>query len=259
MNHITIRPSSIGTFLDCSLKFRFDRIDKIQTPKALALAFGTAIHRPLEVNYKQKLQTEKDITTEQMVDEFSAAFEIETKEVEAREFLSESKGAVKDVGVRLIKQYHTIISPKVQPAYVEERLEAQIDGLDDEISITLSGQIDLVDNRKRLIDHKTTKRSPSEVSQSYVLQQTSYRLLAEAHNIEIEQNHIDYLIKTSLPQIKRFAVETDPDFLNNILAVMVQSIKKEIFVPNRNSMLCSRKYCSYWNECEKKFGGRVKD
>lgn len=259
MNELRIRPSSIGTFLDCSVKFNFNSIEKLQVPKALALAFGIAIHKPLEVNYRQKITTKQDITTEQMVDEFDKAFETETETVEQEQYQEESKGTVKDIGVRLIKQYHALHSLKIQPTIVEQRLEAEIEGLDNDVTIILTGQLDLVDNQKRLIDHKTTKRAPSEVSQSYVLQQTSYRLLAEVHGIEIAQNNIDYLIKTTLPKIQRFRVETDPDFLNNILAVLINSVKNDVYVPNRNSMLCSRRYCSYWRECERRFGGRVKE
>ena len=28
--------------------------------------------------------------------------------------------------------------------------------------------------------------------------------------------------------------------------------------PNRQSMLCSQKHCSFWQQCEAEFGGRVR-
>ncbi len=257
--NITIRPSSIGTFLDCSAKFKFQSIDKVQVPKALALAFGSAIHKPLEINYTQKKETQQDLPTEQMVDEFSTAFEIETETVEPTEFKEEPKGQVKDMGVRIIKTYHATISPKIQPQHTELRLQAEIEGLESDIDITLSGQIDLIDSNNFLIDHKTTKRTPSGISEGYVLQQTSYKLLAEAHGIEIQRNMIDYLVKKTQPDIKRFEVTPQPDFLSNILNIMISTISNETYTPNRTGMLCSRKYCNYWQICEKKYGGRVKD
>jgi hypothetical protein len=39
---------------------------------------------------------------------------------------------------------------------------------------------------------------------------------------------------------------------------MVQdSIRDGVYLPRRNSPLCSRRYCRYWRECEREFGGRV--
>lgn len=259
MEKLTIRPSQIGTFLDCSAKFRFQAIDKIKTPKALALAFGSAIHRPLEVNFKQKINTRQDLPTEQMIDEFSAAFEVETQEVEPSAFLETGKGETKDLGVRMISIYHKTMSPKIQPLHTELRFEGKINEAETDLEVILSGQIDLIDSSHTLIDHKTSSRTPSAIGEGYVLQQTSYKLLAETNGVDIIDNRIDYLIKKKQPEVKSFRVEPQKSFLFNILSVLIQSVKNETYVPNRTSMLCSRKWCSFWMICEQKYGGRVKD
>ena len=31
-----------------------------------------------------------------------------------------------------------------------------------------------------------------------------------------------------------------------------------MYCPNRQSMLCSQKHCSFWKQCEEEFGGRVR-
>ena len=31
-----------------------------------------------------------------------------------------------------------------------------------------------------------------------------------------------------------------------------------MYYPNRQSMLCSQKHCSFWKHCEEEFGGRVR-
>ena len=36
-----------------------------------------------------------------------------------------------------------------------------------------------------------------------------------------------------------------------------QAIRAGLFLPNRSSNLCSRKYCSFWRRCEREFGGKV--
>jgi hypothetical protein len=32
-----------------------------------------------------------------------------------------------------------------------------------------------------------------------------------------------------------------------------------LYFPNRQSMLCSRRYCAFWQQCERDFGGAVKE
>ena len=52
--------SSIGTYVECSLSYKFSKIDKIPMEfKNQALEFGTAIHKTLEIYYQEKLIGEK--------------------------------------------------------------------------------------------------------------------------------------------------------------------------------------------------------
>jgi hypothetical protein len=36
-----------------------------------------------------------------------------------------------------------------------------------------------------------------------------------------------------------------------------EAMRAGLYVPNRNSSLCSRKYCSFWKQCEQDYGGQV--
>jgi hypothetical protein len=241
------------------MKYKFQSIDKIKTEKVISLAFGSAVHKALEVNYGQKVETQLDLPLEQILEVFSSAYDKETEEVPKSQFTSESKGQFKDSGIRLISEYHRSISPKIIPQFVEIRIEAQVNGADKDYDVNLSGQLDCIDIRNTLIDHKTSSRMKTSVDESYILQQSAYKLLAETHNYKIAGSRIDYLIRKAQPEIKSFAVKTETKFLLGVLKLMIQTIKHETYIPNRSSYLCSRKYCTFWQLCEDKMGGTVKD
>jgi len=41
---------------------------------------------------------------------------------------------------------------------------------------------------------------------------------------------------------------------------LVQSaIRADVFLPNRGSKFCSRKYCAFWRACQNEFGGEVSE
>ena len=38
-----------------------------------------------------------------------------------------------------------------------------------------------------------------------------------------------------------------------------EAMRSGLYVPNRASFLCSRKYCPHWQRCEDEYGGKVDD
>ena len=72
---------------------------------------------------------------------------------------------------------------------------------------------------------------------------------------------IDSLVKTQTVQIvqQAYTVE-EPDIrATQFLYPMAQkAMGSGMYCPNRQSMLCSQKHCSFWKHCEEEFGGRVR-
>ena len=61
-------------------------------------------------------------------------------------------------------------------------------------------------------------------------------------------------------QVVQQSCEVGPDdrhFAETLYPMVQESIRDEIRPPHRSNPLCSRRYCSYWRECEREFGGRV--
>jgi len=72
---------------------------------------------------------------------------------------------------------------------------------------------------------------------------------------------IDSLVKTQTVQIvqQAYTVEEADIQATRVLYAMAQkAMGSGMYCPNRQSMLCSQKHCSFWKQCEAEFGGRVR-
>src|SRR5512136_493838 len=64
---IVLSPTQARTFLGCSARWWFKYGLSLPEPKTSSLAFGLAMHRALELNFRQKLETREDLETGGMV------------------------------------------------------------------------------------------------------------------------------------------------------------------------------------------------
>ena len=130
---------------------------------------------------------------------------------------------------RLVAKYMDEVAPTVEPAAVELDVQGEISG------VRVRGRVDVLDVEGRLIDFKTASRRPSCVSPDYAFQLATYQQITPGASGQVR---IDSLVKTRTVQIvqQAYTVE-EPD------------------CPNRQSMLCSQKHCSFWKHCEEEFGG----
>jgi hypothetical protein len=68
------------------------------------------------------------------------------------------------------------------------------------------------------------------------------------------------LVKTKTVQLVQHCYTvTDSDLQAvRVLYPLVQDgIRSGLYFPNRRSMLCSRRNCGFWGNCEREFGGQV--
>ena len=63
-----------------------------------------------------------------------------------------------------------------------------------------------------------------------------------------------------VPQTEFTSGESQGDIrATQVLYPMAQkAMGTGMYCPNRQSMLCSQKHCSFWKHCEEEFGGRVR-
>jgi len=249
-----LRPSGINTFLECSAKFYFEYIENVKSKNKLALAFGSAIHETLKMNFAQKIESKKDLSIDAAKDIFSDNFEMEFSTVDEHDFNEEDKpGVLKDQGVLLIEKYQKEVSPRIVPVAVEQKIKVKFKNYD----YGLTGTVDLYDSNGIIVDHKTTKKEIKEVPDNYKRQISAYSILEEATGRKVNGARIDFLRRTNT-EIRHKVVIPDQDYFLKTMQTVGDAIQKGVFVPNRNSFLCTKRFCKFYEVCEKKHGGIVK-
>ncbi|MCE5311025.1 MAG: PD-(D/E)XK nuclease family protein [Acidobacteriales bacterium] len=246
---VVLSPSQVRTFLGCSAKWWFKYGLHLPEPKTASLALGLAIHSALEVNFREKLQTGKDLETAGMVMIFRDAWREQVGETEFRE--DEDPAELGQVGEQLIVKYMQEAAPTIEPAAVELPVEGCVAG------VPVRGRIDLMDVTGRVTDVKTAARRPSCVSPDYAFQLATYRQLTRGASGEAR---LDTLVRTKTVQLVRHDYTvSDQDLLATqvIYPLVREGMQNGLYFPNRQSMLCSRRHCAYWRQCEKEFGGTL--
>ena len=245
-----LSPSQVRCFLDCPARWWFKYGLQLPERKNSSLALGLAVHQALEVNFREKVETREDLDTIGVVMVFREAW---MEQVPQTEFTSdESQGDLRRLGERLVAKYMDEVAPKVEPAAVELDVQGEISG------VAVRGRVDVLDVEGRLIDFKTASRRPSCVSPDHAFQFATYQQITPGASGEVR---IDSLVKTQTVQIVQQAYTVgEPDIrATQVLYPMAQkAMGTGMYCPNRQSMLCSQKHCSFWKHCEEEFGGRVR-
>ena len=245
-----LSPSQVRTFLDCQARWWFKYGLQLPDRKTSSLAFGLAIHRALEVNFREKLETHEDLDTAGVVMIFRDAWMEQAGQTEFS--ADESQQEIRRAGERLVAKYMDEVAPKIDPAAVEVDVQGEIGG------VSVRGRVDLLDAEGRLIDIKTASRRPSWVSPDYAFQLATYRQITPGANGEAR---IDCLVKTNTPQIvqQSYTVgEADLQATRVLFPLVREAMASGTYCPNRQSMLCSQKHCGFWKQCEQEYGGRIR-
>jgi hypothetical protein len=245
-----LSPSQVRTFFDCPARWWFKYGLHLPEQKNSSLALGLAVHQALEVNFREKIETQEDLETPGVVMVFREAW---MEQVPETVFTSdESQGDLRRLGERLVAKYMDEVAPKVEPAAVELDVQGEIGG------VRVRGRVDILDVEGRLIDFKTASRRPSWVSPDYAFQLATYQQITPGASGAVR---IDSLVKTQTIQIvqQAYTVEEPDTRATQVLYPMAQkAMGSGMYCPNRQSLLCSQKHCSFWKHCEGEFGGRVR-
>jgi hypothetical protein len=250
-----LSPSGASGYLACGFKWFGRHVLKLPDPPTGALTMGSAVHAAVNANFEQKIETKHDLPPIGVKAVYGEAWQLLVKgEHPARyqggkpslptEFRDdEEPGELK---------YLDEACPEIEPAAVEFPVSGIING------VRVRGYIDLLDARGRVIDLKTAARKPSEISSDYRFQVATYRQLLGG--IVTGEARVDTLVKTKTPQLVQIGCtieQSDVDAVEKLYPVVQRGIRGGFFAPNRSHYMCSRKYCAFWRECERQFGGKV--
>lgn len=186
--------TSLKLFCQCPEKWRRRYIDKEPEPIGGGLILGGAVHAALAQHYGFVLERGEGIGTEQLLDEFSAAWDnrLNDEDVDWRE---DSPGELKDSGAGALRVYHRQIAPAVAPVAVEREFELAWPGVD----WKLTGFIDLETAGGAVCDYKATKRRMSQSDADGDLQADVYCTARRAEGDPATRFDFHTLVRNKTP------------------------------------------------------------
>jgi hypothetical protein len=243
-----LSPSQASTFLNCSARWFFRYGAGLPDPASGGAVCGKAVHAMIAYWMAAKLD---GVTLESagIADAWDHAWDASA---EGAEFAAtDDIDNLKASGLALTQKYLTEAAPSIEPAAVEVPVTGVIAG------VPVRGIVDIVDTSGRVIDIKTKSRKASEVSPDHAFQLATYTKLMPRASGEAR---IDLLVSTREPQL--IQIDHTPGaagahLVERLYPLVAEGIAGGLYLPNRASMTCSRRHCSYWRECQQEFGGEV--
>ena len=239
--------SALGTYQSCPLKYKFQEIDHIKTPKSKEAVFGTTVHETMKFIHTPGILSP---TLEQAMEHFTNIWNpaVFDSEMEARAAFSQ--------GIQILDNYYQKNNPKdFNIVDLESHFSIEIGNANDsepERHI-ISGIIDRIDKTPEgyeIIDYKTTKKMPSQEKVDNDLQLSVY-LMAFLERYPKEKENIQN-IKVSLYYLKhgvKLSATRTLEQLENSKQLFLDTIK---IIESSNfepvvSPLCD--WCGYQKMC----------
>jgi len=256
--------SSINEYVECSLLYKFGRIDKLQMEfQSDALLFGTCIHRVLEEYYSARMIGDRMLLKD--VHEFFVFkwLEIAKGRTDIKYADGKDYNSYLMYGRDLLTAwYNKLPDDNFTILAIEEAFSFNLPG----IPIPIIGAMDLVeqDNSGTIIitDFKTSGRAYSKDEVDSNQQLTMYQIAAKQNGYADHEIllRFDTLIKTKVPRCEQYwttRTELDERRLIKKAAQVWDGISKGVFVPNDTSWKC--KGCAFKQACDAYLEGEEYD
>ena len=244
----TVSASRLNLWLQCRLKFFFRYVLKLEKPKTAALHVGTTVHSVLQAWNMARWRKEPfQIATMRQV------FDAGWKEQAGIDWDGEEAKQQQQAWLMLETFFtETPIHSNEQPEAVEVPVEADLSkhGLP-----TLRGVLDLVRSGGRIVDFKTTGKTPDagSAAHQHEVQTSSYSLLYRdatgRKESGVELHHLvklkqPKLIVTSMPPM----TEQQQTRLFRQMESYVNGVQRQDYVPCP-SFTCAG--CEFLDQCRK--------
>nr|BDD44496.1 hypothetical protein 2 [Desulfobacteraceae bacterium] len=254
--------SSIGTYVECSLMYKFSKIDKLPLEYISdALVFGTAIHQTLEKFYQEKM-----VGGQLLLKDIHSIFDDTwTRITETDEQIQYTKNHDFESLLMLGKDMLSVwFNKRPDDNYniigIEEAFSFYLPG----IPIPFIGAMDLIEEDEAgtiiITDFKTAGRaySADEVDQNQQLTLYQMAMRNQGYNDREILLRFDTFIKTKTPKFEQYWTtrsELDEHRLIRKANQVWDGIQKGVFIPNDTSWKC--KNCSYSQACKEWFERRA--
>ena len=243
--------SQINLYLMCSLKYRFQYIDRLPKPfKSSGLVFGSVIHSSLEWLHKERLR-KKEPSLERLLKIFETDWFSQTVEAEIRYKNSESEPNLLVMGKQMLTQYfHAEKTPAVN-AEIPFSLPL-VDPISGAVlGVTLEGFIDLIQEGHEIVEFKTSARTMTAQKVHESVQLTCYAYAYEMlFQTRPQRLTVVNLVKTRTPKqviLRTKRTKKDHQRLFHLANEVLRGIQLGIFFP-QPSFICAD--CEYAEPCK---------
>lgn len=251
-----LSPSAIKTYMRCPKQFEFAYMKGLKKPPNFKMAFGSSIHRGLEVNYAYKYKKKKDLPVKDVISVFHDDLKVRAKNLDEKVGKTDLNLAVAE-GQGILDKYHKMVAPRVQPVQPPElELTAPVSGA----KRKLRGFLDLVADvlnigtyRKNVIrDTKTTTRKYTQDQANTDIQLTIYDYMLKTNKgIKSSAVQFDVIVRgkhgTEFSTVTANRTNTDHKRLESTVQQVEKAISAGIFYPTENHQTCG--WCGYRTEC----------
>ena len=246
--------SQITVYLDCSLKYRYNYIDRLPKPfRASGLALGSAIHAAVEW-FHNIWAAGQEVDLESVCDIFEADWYAQTLEP-IRYKKGENSEGILDLGRDLLKAYYEH-APRENVLQTEFAFELPLTDPenDDLLEVPLVGFIDKIEAGDVVVDLKTWSRMISRNDLDGNLQLSAYAYAYRMLHGKIPRLRLDVLLKTKTPrfeQLETSRTEADCRIFFQLCKSVYAGICKGVFLPNPGWKCTDCEYrpvCWFWNK-----------
>jgi len=265
--HVYEKPHISATQLmmagKCLEQYRRRYVLGERIPPGIAAIIGRGMHRGAETNFKQKIESFRDLPPADIVDAAVAAFEEETDGGEYQLSDDEAiRGArvvvaeAKDTTAKLAKCHAQQQAPDYQPVAVEHTSRILFpQATHDLLAIT-----DLRDDQDRVVDFKTAARKPPAKDVDESVQLTIYAAAFQVENGRPPAEvRLDTVTKTKTPARHVLTSTRDEHDYRALLARANAMLGTVETLTNDGrdcwpaaavgQWWCSSRWCGYWRTC----------
>lgn len=249
--------SEISTAMTCLAKWKYRYVDELPSDKNGSMVFGTAVHKALSAGFQYRFRQKQNLELAEIRRVFRNNLIANLPGTVLGE--DENQLLMETVGEQLLTEYFKQIGYGLKPVLIEEKVEKVIRG------VPILGFIDLaVVKQKQLVivDFKTVGRQPADITDDQRLQLTIYRMLCPDETLwKPAPAEIHYLNRTKIEvSVKETEITAaDYQYAETIITGTAQQMMSGPYVPNRQHNLCTKRWCSYWQQCVADHGGLVRD
>ncbi len=229
-----LSPSQLGTYLKCGEAWRRRYVEGHKVPPGIAAHIGSGVHAADQSNFTQKIKSYVDLKPSEMRDIAVAGLDARIEQdgvaIGPEDGTLEAVvGEARDVTSSLAYVHATQVGPAYQPVAVEKSFKIPLE----RYGIDLIGYIDLVDDKGRIIDVKTTSRRKVQDEVDSSLQLTTYSV---AYWRENKAWPSSVLLDVTMRDGERYTLESGRDHndgvvLASTVEMVWRGIQSGVFAP----------------------------